>query len=360
MNEEDSPVAGSTTLVVEPHSQGHRLYYSRLLIDKCQARGDHVAILTTQTAVESAEWRVHIGDRTPTIVLNQLNKFALSDIATVSDNLGASLTIVPDADGYLLSAFRGDWTGAGNLNMLVMRSDVQPGPPLSWSRPAKTLVKRSLILGSGMRSRIRVFVLRSPLVRRRRPLHWVPDPVTLECTSQEIVAMRKRLDSDLYWFGVFGAITPRKHLPLVIEAMLDQPGTGLLIAGFVDPAVADAIAPLIAIFVSNGGQVIQLSGTITDAEFDSAIGAVDCVIAAHSNEGPSGVVAKAAASGRRLILAGAQSLRRDAAYLGEQATWSPLRIEDLRRAVQHARRLPAPAEPVELGAGHFLETLTWR
>ena len=360
MDEKGSLDAASVTLIVEPRSHGHRLYYSRLLIDKCYSRGDKVVILTTRESVESPEWQVHIGDRNPTTVLHQPAEFSLSDVADVSNKLGASITIVPDADCYLLPAFLGGWTGAGKLNMLVMRGDVQPGPPLPWLRPAKTFVKRVLVLGSGWRSRVRVFVLRSPLVHRQGPFHWVADPVTLDCTAQETQAVRDCLDNDRYWFGVFGAITPRKNLPLILEAILNEPRTGLLIAGIVDPTVVEATTPLFAKFVANGGQVIQLPGTITDAEFDSAIGAVDCVVAAHSNEGPSGVVAKAAAAGRRLILAGAESLRQDAFYLGEQASWSPLRSEDLCRAMQRAQRLPAPAKSVELGVGEFLEALAWR
>jgi glycosyltransferase involved in cell wall biosynthesis len=173
--------------------------------------------------------------------------------------------------------------------------------------------------------------------------------------------MRERLDShgDRYWLGVFGAITPRKNLPLIVEAILDQPEVGLLIAGIVHPEVSHAVAPLLSRFVTNGGQVISLEGPLTDAEFDSAIGAVDCVVAAHSNEASSGVVLRAAASGRRLVLAGAGYLRRDAGSLGDQATWSPLELDELRRAIRQARALPAPRVRVELNADEFVRALTW-
>ena len=130
-----------------------------------------------------------------------------------------------------------------------------------------------------------------------------------------------------------------------------------MIAGSIDAQVSEAIAPLLAKFAAVGGQVLHLSGILTDAEFDGAISAVDCVVVAHSNEGPSGVVLKAAASGRRLILAGARSLKRDATYLGEQAMWSTLDAEALNQAIRQAKWLPEPRSTVKLGTEGFLAAL---
>jgi hypothetical protein len=171
--------------------------------------------------------------------------------------------------------------------------------------------------------------------------------------------MRARLEGygDRYWIGVFGVITARKNLPLIIEAILGQPDVGLMIAGSIDTEVSDEIAPLLATFAAAGGRVLQLSETLTDAQFDGAISAVDCVVVAHSNEGPSGVVLKAAASGNRLILAGARSLKRDATYLGEQAMWSPLDAKALSQAIRRAKRMPEPKSTVNVGADGFLTAL---
>lgn len=351
---------GRVVLIVEPHSRGHRLHYVRFLIEGCHANLDRVVILTTKSAVESAEWRVHLEHHTPSVITQPAHAFGLDDIAHAAASLGADVTIVPDADGYVSQVLLRGWSGPGMLTMLIMRGEVQPGPPFAWLRPAKTLVKRTLIWGADRRRNVRMYVLRSPLIPRRGPLHWLPEPVQLSCSPEQVETVRRQLDRDegRYWIGVFGDITARKNLELITEAILEMPNVGLLTAGPVDPEVSAAVSPLLEEFVSNGGMVRQIGGPLTDSEFDSAISAVDCVVAAHTNEGPSSVVLKAVASGRRLVLAGAESLRRDAARLPGQAVWTPLDARALRDAIEHARRAPEPADFVKPGCDEFVGSLT--
>ena len=99
------------TLVAEPNARGHRLYYVSLLIEECRSRGDRVILLTTKSAAESPQWKVHLGELDPEVFVQQPDRFSLLDIASVSSELGAGLTIVPDADGHLLPTFRSGWTG---------------------------------------------------------------------------------------------------------------------------------------------------------------------------------------------------------------------------------------------------------
>lgn len=354
-----NPPNGNTVLIVEPHSRGHHLHYVRFLVEHCRRRGDYVVILTTRDAIESTEWRVHLAKHDPTVILQPPHEFRLRDISAKAAALGAGIAILPDADGYLSDVLRGGWTGPGRLTLLVMRGEVQPGPPLAWLRPAKTLVKRALVWGADQRKRVQVYVLRSPLVPRRGPLRWVPEPVHISCSAQETQALRESLDrSDgRYWLGVYGDITERKNLDLIVDAIRDMPDIGLLTAGPVDAGVARAIAPHLEEFLENGGLAVQIGGPLSDAEFDCAISAVDCVIAAHSNEGPSSVVLKAVASGRRLVLAGANSLRQDAQQLGDQATWTPLDVDALRHAIRQARMSPEPTTTVETGYEEFVRAL---
>jgi glycosyltransferase involved in cell wall biosynthesis len=349
---------GPLTLIVEPNPHGHRLYYVGLLIDSCRTRGRRALVLTTATAVESTEWSVHLAAKAPEVVIHPPHAFAFSDIAQAATDAGADLTTIPDGDRYLASVLRKGWPGPGELALLVIRADGQPRNS-PWLKQVRGVAKKTLAWSAGLRPRVRVSALRSPLARRRGPLRWTADPITLHCTEEHKHRTRERLDGygDRYWLGVFGVITPRKNVPLIIQSILDQPDIGLVIAGSIDAQVSEAIAPLLAKLTAVGGQVLHLPGTLTDAEFDGAIGAVDCVVVAHSNEGPSGVVFKAAASGRRLILAGAESLKRDAAYLGEQAMWSRLDAEALNQAVRRARRLPRPGTTVILGADEFLAAL---
>ena len=346
-------------LIVEPLHQGHHLYWLRLLTEECRRKGGRVTILTTSTAAESAEWRTHLDLKNLEVVLLPLSEFTLPDIAKVAADLEASVTVIPHADPHLLSVVRRGWAGPGNLKVLFMNAYGQRVPPFSWARPAKTVAKRVLIWAAGLQPGVVAYAVRSPLVHPRASLRWVADPVTIECSSQQIYATRNILEaggSD-YWVGVFGAITPRKNLPLIVESILDQPEIGLLIAGRIEQQVSLIATPLLKKFTANGGKLIHLPGPLSNVDFDSAIGAVDCVVVAQSFEGTSGVVIKSAALGRRLVLAGAESLRADATSLGDQATWSPLNVDALRQAIERARHAPEPSGSVELSASEFLRAL---
>lgn len=354
--------AGSVALIVEPRPAGHRLYYVGLLVDEVRSRGARPVLFTTEAVVESDEWKIHLEGTEPEVLLSDLDDLTLPDIVRASHDVEADLTIVPEADQYLRSVLVKGWTGAGVLKMLIMRADGQPGPPLPKMRILKGLAKKALVIGADLRRRVEVFALRSPITPRRGPLRWVQEPVTLRCSSEEIAAAKERLDrhGDRYWFGVVGSITPRKNLPLIVESMLGEgeSGVGLLVAGHVLPEVSEVVDPLLEQFVAAGGRVVRMDGHLSDAEFDAAIGAVDCIVAAHSNEGPSAVVLKAAASGKRLVLAGAKSLREDANHLGDQAVWSRLDQAALRDALREVRCLTAPVKPVSAGTYDFRKKLT--
>jgi hypothetical protein len=349
------------TMIVEPQSTGHRLYYVGLLLRQLQLSGKPAVVLTTRSTIDSAEWRVHLGDLAPDVIQHPADGFTLAKIAGVAAGRETTSTIIPNADNQLLPAIWRGWRGPGNLKLFVMRAEsAQPGPPLSYIRPAKTRIKRLLTWAADRRPKVEVFALRSPLSPRRGPLQWVADPITLDWSPEQVDGLRKRLEShgDRYWIGVFGAICARKNLDLVIEAITEEPDIGLLLAGTVEAEVARDCAPLLERFVANGGTTVVLPGPLTASEFDSAIRAVDCVVVAQTIEGSSSTVLRGAAMGRQLILAGAESLRRDASKLGGQARWAPLNVVAIRSAVRQIRLLPPPAETLELDAEEFLRALT--
>jgi len=344
-------------LIVEPDPRGHHLYYVRVLVDAFRSQGRSIVVLTTSAAVNSAEWVTHLGSAAPEVALRPPPAFALPELEKAATAAAADLTVVPDGDRYLLPLLRYGWSGSGELSLLVLRADGQSRTP--GLRQVRGATKKMLAWTAGLRPRVRLSVLRSPLVDRRGPLRWAPDPVTLGCSADDVREIRESLDSygDRYWIGVFGGITARKNLPLVVEAILEVPDIGILIAGSIDKEVAQVVGPLLARFTEAGGRVHYMPAPLTDAEFDAAISAVDCVVAAHSNEGPSGVVIKAAASGRRLVLAGAKSLKRDATNLGGSATWSKLEESALRQAIRQAMLLPCPQRILNLGPEGFVTAL---
>ena len=348
----------AAALIVEPNPNGHRLTYVSLLVDRCISQGREVRVMTSPAAIGSAQWAVHLGEKSVQVITKPLDNFTLDGIARVAAQTDASLTIVPDGDGFLIPALRKGWEAPGTLSMLVMRADEQAKKP--WLRHTQGIAKKMLVLAVGFRSNVRVCALRSPLVKRRGFIRWAADPVNLSATPERVREMRNRLEGygKHYWIGVFGSITPRKNLPLIIQAILDQPDVGLVIGGSIDPDVSAAIAPLLDEFSAAGGRVLKLPGTLTEVEFDSAISAVDCIVVAHTNEGPSGIVLKAVAAGRRLILAGAKSLKRDAAHLREQAVWSELDAKALAQSICQAKISSDPIVAVHLENDNIVSALT--
>lgn len=342
--------------IFEPNGSGHRLYYVRLLAQAALDRGCAPEIITSQEALSRREWSTHLrGVEIPIHTPNGVE--ALKGLSAFSELHGFDRVVVPDADRYILSAARGHWKAEGILSLLAMRPDSQRKRGVrsrTWS-----FAKKFLIFFSDHRKNVRTSALTSRFTRRRAPLRWITDPVTLSCSVEQAEQARTSLDpqGQFFWVGVFGAVTVRKNLDLIARAVLHTPGAALLVAGAVsDDAMALARDDL-AQLVEAGRPVEMRSETLADAEFDAMIAAVDCVAVAHSNEGSSGIVGKAHAANRRLLLAGARSLRADANSIGDSALWSEL---DVNALAQNLRRfLSLPSVPVTLSsdANEFVEGL---
>ncbi|MDN3496515.1 hypothetical protein QL996_11285 [Planococcus sp. APC 4015] len=352
--------AEDAVLIVEPNPDGHRLYYVALLARWCRSNGLAVTLMTTPRATSSAEWALHMTGAEVTVEQRPADWFGIEDIARLAEQSHSALTVIPDGDRYLMPLVRGAWKSGRRLSVLAMRPDAQnAGPRLA--RPIKGFVKKSLIVAAGLRRKVRVFALRSPLSSRRSPLRWVADPITLSGDDELVAAVRAQLHSASsgYWVGVFGAIDPRKNLHLLAQALVSHPEVGLLVAGRIDETSAALARGPIDAYRAAGGAFVHLEPPMDDAHFDSAICAVDCVVVAHSNEGSSGVASKAAAAGRRLVLSGARSLRRDARALGDQAAWVPLDTASIAQAVAAASTSAPPRSIVRADLEDFVRSLTW-
>ena len=109
---------------------------------------------------------------------------------------------------------------------------------------------------------------------------------------------------------------------------------GLLIAGKIDPVLRPEIESAAAASVDSGRPVVIIDRILSDVELDAAVAAVNCLMLAHSNEGPSGLLGKAACGGTRVIAAGAKSLKSDIEELPELGDWTELNEESLGAAMQ--------------------------
>lgn len=77
------------------------------------------------------------------------------------------------------------------------------------------------------------------------------------------------------------------------------------------------------------------------------------MVVAHSNEGPSGILGKAACLGARVVAAGARNLERDVRVLGSAGCWVPLEVSELSRAFAHAMDSPRPASSIAASTEDF-------
>ena len=122
------------------------------------------------------------------------------------------------------------------------------------------------------------------------------------------------------------------------------------------PAIA-SLGTLLAPLRAGGITVRLVDRVLTDIELDSAVVAADCLVLAHSNEGPSGLVGKAAAAGTRVLAAGAASLKTAAAALPDTATWCPLTPSTLAQALTTCAGQPRPAPRAGLDTLAFADAL---
>ncbi|MBA8848152.1 glycosyltransferase involved in cell wall biosynthesis [Yonghaparkia alkaliphila] len=220
-------------------------------------------------------------------------------------------------------------------------------------------VKRSLRRIAGRRNNVSILALTSPHSPVPDPGEsWVRDPVALQAVPALVDRFVEELASHSvdYWVGVFGYVSPRKNLHLIAEAITPLPGVGLVLAGTVSDEAEKLARPWLETLMSEG-RVYVHRGPLASDMFDSLLSSVDCVVAAHSNDGPSGVVARAAVAGKVVVLAGAPTLRREAIALGPQAFWAELTVCGLRMAVAEARDEPRPFTPPVGGVEHFVSRL---
>jgi colanic acid biosynthesis glycosyl transferase WcaI len=134
------------------------------------------------------------------------------------------------------------------------------------------------------------------------------------------------------------------------------PPVGLIVAGPCQPDVLDAAGPALHAIRERGVPVIVDDRVLGPVEFDAAVQAVDCLVLAHSNEGPSAVAARAGMHGIRVVAAGARSLARDVELLGA-AEWTELDPNAMADAMRRAATSGPVDVRLDLGTRSFCEAL---
>jgi hypothetical protein len=332
-------------LIVEDNPDGHRLSYVGLLASAATAGGDHVIVAASETVVGSQEFPVHMGKIGPEVELRTVEDFSLKGVEKLCRELKIDHAVIPDGDSMAYQLSKGHpWTWHGTISALVMRERGQtsrfPGAAL-----AKTVTKRLLLHAANLRPRVQIRVLKSATWRGYALLPISRDPVILIGPGESAGSLAAPiLANDYFWFGIVGKVGHRKNLPLVAAsiAALGRPDVALVVAGQVEDGVLQQAEASFERIRSFGGRVEVIDRLLTDHEMDNLVGEIDCVVLAHSNEGPSGILGKATAAGTRIVASGASTLRSDCRHIGEGAEWVKMKQHLLSRAFARAISKPRP------------------
>jgi len=200
--------------------------------------------------------------------------------------------------------------------------------PASPSRKAKNLFKLALANGVGRRRGVRVVWLREPLHRPAGAEEVAIDPFIADGSWEEIqaeaakVRMQLQSTSPSFWFGVVGALSGRKNIPLILNAIAEvasttpRPDIGFAAIGPLsgDDGVTEAF---LLDACANAGVACWVDNRVlTNFEMNAAVSALDAVVMAYSSYSPNSTLGKAYVLGTRLVAAGPPSIRRFVRQIG--------------------------------------------
>ncbi len=347
----------SRTLVVQPNMDGHRFNYVRLLLESVE---DAALIVLATTPEGLATYREKTGDVEGPLMVFCSAAPSVREIEVLGRRIGADTVVVLDGDAYcprLLA--RGGWRGRGVLRLLVMREYGQPRR-IGDSAAVRTLAKRALFTASHALPRVEVAILASAARRDGGRIPRVQDPISYapDASTADRLWANVRLADDMHWCLVVGKIDSRKNIGMVAEAIslaqsLSHARLGLVLAGSqssdVRPEVDHARALSLTLVVDDRH--------LSERELDSYIDLADIVVLAHSNDGPSGIMGKAAAAGKKILAAGSRSLARDCAALGAGSAWTPLDPVRMAEGLVALEKLDAGVTPRSYASEDFARTL---
>lgn len=367
MTREPQALGGERILVVEPRSSGHLLVFVAQLVARLGDRNT-VIVLTTPEVAASAEYAEHLGPVAHQAEIVELPPLSPREVSAWAARHDVDRVIVPHADpvlfGWLRACIR---PGRARVRLLVMRDP-------RWERPApllrrlKGMVK---VLGAtlvGLAPRTDVLWLREPRFESRRA-NFVVDPFL--CGLSEIEVGRRagvlrselELESSVFWFGVTGAITGRKNVSMIVDALVQ-----LRASGWRQPAGLALIGPVVDLGDMDKDSVAAalraadvecriVDRLLSNDEMNVVVKALDCVVMAYSSHSPNSTLGKAHALGTRVVAAGPPSVQRFASRLDAGFT-SELTVEDLARILRSAaERSDEPPAHFGDGAASFVRQL---
>ena len=354
-------------ILIEGRHTGHRMDYCVAVLRYTLKVGRRPALATTSTVRRSDEYGLRqvssishtsIPLRPPGRGERAYVRWLLRACRELGGQYPGSQILVLEGDKMLPYLTFRRLPEAPRLTVLVMRLPRRLDRSVA-QRPS--LAVKVLLSHAVKRQGVRVAALSpaSPAqdCYRRVGLEAVPDPVEVTPGVGWL-----SLDPARHWFGVFGHITPRKNLDLVARA-IEQSGpraSGLIVAGRVAPAARLDLMSAVARLQSVGAAVVVEDRLLLAEELDSAIAEVDTAVVAHSSDGPSGIVGKAAALGTWVVAAGATELRDHLSTHPSFGEWVPLECGALAGALARSRtRTMSRGRPNDMaGPSDFARAVT--
>ncbi|RCL91892.1 MAG: glycosyltransferase family 1 protein [Microbacterium sp.] len=339
-------------VIAVPGYKGHRLMYARLIAEAVLEAGRDARILVPRGALASAEFATHLAPNGHRLEVLEID-FGVDAVFEHVDSASEHPTVFAEGDSWLLPLLRRKLRWPGGTALVIMR-------PFGNGRTAA-----SRIIGTSakamLRAYARLFTAHRPMClvsaahrgegkwELRDPVEFVADPDARSRIRADWAASAPECGR---WVGVLGTIGPRKNVRLIAGAIARLPAdVGLVVAGAGEVQEAEINEWLAELAAQ--GRVVRTAGQLSDIELDSMMLELDCVVIAHSNEGPSGILARAVVAGTPLVLSGALSLRDDAKQLGRIAEWVPLDEEQVStaamRALDRGRGLGGAADPSHFG-----------
>lgn len=360
--DEPSPARHERVAVLELDPLGHRLRYVRLLLVAAGAAGPTPLLLVPAAVRSSPEFAEHLADVAAEVVELPAGRAAAvrTAVATAAD-AGAHL-VVPDGDknvAPLLAALARP--ARPTVSLLLMRT-VLPGGPERTTPGMAVKPPLAAVLARLPGVRVRFLTDAFGVVVRRRGFPGI-DPVRDPVAVSDAGSRPARDPGAPFRLGVFGVISARKNVPLLLEALERVPDVDLVLAGRCDPDVTAALA---ASSLAAQGRVHVDDRLLSEAEFDAAIAGVDAVAVLHDNDAPSGIVAEAAARGVPVLgpARGWASSMVTGTGIGEVAEvvgpGAAAGVADAVRRLRttHARRVAATHRSrARLGTAHFVRGL---
>jgi hypothetical protein len=354
-------VASQRILIVAHSHRGHRLVYVHLLADTALARGEHVTLALTPAGFKSDEFKAHLEQVAHDCELVNLQPGQIKPrgVAKLANDAASAKIIVPDGDRFAMRLALTLYRPHASVTALVTQ-DPRWATSRRPDRRLKMWVKRAMLYQCARRRHVRVVYLtgQSPVGHLGRLV--APDPVLFDGSHLDRNELREQLGlrRDLFWFIVAGGITPRKNLPLVMDALsaAHLPPSGLFVAGPIDASVLHAIGPLVLRAKRAGITVVINNRIHTDGEIDRAIKASDCVVVAYSTDSPNSMTTKSSLAGRRVIVAGSPILCSWARNLGITMV-GPLHCDSLIELMHRAVATPEPSPTQGIGSRPFVEAL---